>query len=58
MSGGPGVDMSAHAFTFGTCALPRLGSQALVRMNSRLTRLPMHTVQSLRGRGWVEGISG
>ena len=51
------VDMSAHVPTFDTCALTRLGSLALVRMNPRLTRLPMHTVQSSHGRelsaGWV-----
>ena len=46
----PGVDMSAHVPTFDTCALPRLGSLALVRMNLRLTRLPMHTVQPSHGR--------
>ena len=35
------MGMSAHVPTFGICALTRLGSQALVRMNLHLTRLPM-----------------
>ena len=52
-----GVDMSAHVPTFDTCALTRLGSQALVRMISRPTRLPLHIVHSSRGRelgaGWT-----
>ena len=36
------MDVSAHGPTFGTCALTRRGSQALVRMQPRL---PMHVYQ-------------
>ena len=56
--------MSAHVPQFPTCALTRLGSQALVRMILRMKRLPMHIVHSSRRRelsaggvGWAEGIS-
>lgn len=47
----PGVDMSsAHVPTFDTCALIRRGSQALMRMDPRLTRLPMHAAHTSHGR--------
>ena len=44
-----GRHVRAHVPTLDTCALTRLGSLALVLMNPRLKRLPMHTVHSPHG---------
>lgn len=58
-----GVDMSGHVPMLDTWALIWRGSQALLRMYSCLTRLPMHAFHTSCGRelsggwGWVEGIS-